>query len=390
MPGWRGCSKVAPSGDPAPAGNLRAAHFWARPCATRWSHAMLRVSRVVLVCFVCLVASCAGAPPEGAPVPGSVTAPAPAPVPAPPPPPPARPPERPSKREAPRERGGETRPLAPPATVGPGQATREPVVPPAPSGRGEAAPAQDTRTARERLLEGMRWLDRGEPDSARGELEAALRLDPGNEVAKSLLWQLDADPDQALGRESFPYTVQPGDSLSKISKRFLGESSKFYLLARYNGIRVPGGLEVGQVLKIPGRKPGAGPAPRPLPPPRPSAAPAPETGSGDTETEQAAERAYQSGLQALSAKSLEKAYDQFSQALKANPKHAGAAERMRQMRPALVETYYKNALSAFHKHDLDETIKYCNKALEIDPDNEKVKLRRTEALELQQRLKRLR
>lgn len=237
----------------------------------------------------------------------------------------------------------------------------------------------------------MRLLDRGDPEAARGELEAALQLEPGNEAAKTLLWQIDVDPEQALGRESFPYTVQPGDSLSKIAKKFLGDYNKFYVLSKYNGIRVPGGLEVGQVLKIPGKKPApASPPPLPPPPTRAAPPPAPEPASGGSEPESAAERAYQSGLQALSAKSLEKAYDQFSQALKANPRHAGAQEKMKEVKPALVEAYYKKALAAFHKHDLDETIKYCNKALELDPENEKVRLRRAEAEELQERLKKLR
>jgi hypothetical protein len=52
-----------------------------------------------------------------------------------------------------------------------------------------------------------------------------------------------------------------------------------------------------------------------------------------------------------------------------------------------VELYYKKAVAAFRKHDLDETIRNCDKVLELDPNNEKAKLKREEALDLQQKMK---
>jgi len=47
------------------------------------------------------------------------------------------------------------------------------------------------------------------------------------------------------------YTVQQGDSLFNIAKKFYGDGYKYKLLALYNHIDNPDTLEVGQTLKIP-------------------------------------------------------------------------------------------------------------------------------------------
>ena len=47
------------------------------------------------------------------------------------------------------------------------------------------------------------------------------------------------------------YTVQRGDSLFNIAKKFYGDGYQYKLLAQYNNMKNPNALEVGQVLKIP-------------------------------------------------------------------------------------------------------------------------------------------
>ena len=47
------------------------------------------------------------------------------------------------------------------------------------------------------------------------------------------------------------YTVQPGDSLSLIAKRLLGNAGRFSEIAALNGIQNPNVISVGQVLRIP-------------------------------------------------------------------------------------------------------------------------------------------
>lgn len=50
--------------------------------------------------------------------------------------------------------------------------------------------------------------------------------------------------------EETTYTVQSGDTLWAIAKRFYGEGDKYIYLANLNGISNPSTIRVGQVLKI--------------------------------------------------------------------------------------------------------------------------------------------
>jgi len=47
------------------------------------------------------------------------------------------------------------------------------------------------------------------------------------------------------------YTVQSGDSLSKIAKHFYGDAQKFAVIARGNDIANPDLIKVGEELEIP-------------------------------------------------------------------------------------------------------------------------------------------
>ena len=47
------------------------------------------------------------------------------------------------------------------------------------------------------------------------------------------------------------YTVQAGDNLSKISKRFYGDANKYMKIAQANGLDDPDKIKVGMELKIP-------------------------------------------------------------------------------------------------------------------------------------------
>ncbi len=47
------------------------------------------------------------------------------------------------------------------------------------------------------------------------------------------------------------YTVQSGDSLSKIAKHFYGDAQKFTVIARANAIENPDLIKIGQELEIP-------------------------------------------------------------------------------------------------------------------------------------------
>jgi LysM repeat protein len=76
------------------------------------------------------------------------------------------------------------------------------------------------------------------------------------------------------GPGQFAYTVQPGDTLISIARRF---STSAWILADLNDLDTPRSIRAGRRLLIP--RPGA-PLPAPAPGPEPGAGPLPETGPG--------------------------------------------------------------------------------------------------------------
>ncbi|WP_165374823.1 LysM peptidoglycan-binding domain-containing protein [Sphingomonas montana] len=97
-------------------------------------------------------------------------------------------------------------------------------------------------------------MNRGEADQARAEARRLQSDYPTNRAAADLLEQIDGDPKALFGTDSFAYVVRPGDTFPTLAARFLGAGSKFYALARYNGIAVPSTLQPGQTIMIPGRQ----------------------------------------------------------------------------------------------------------------------------------------
>jgi LysM repeat protein len=53
------------------------------------------------------------------------------------------------------------------------------------------------------------------------------------------------------GGDEQPYTVQSGDNLSRIAKRFYGSPNKYTGIAQANGISNPDLIKVGQQLNLP-------------------------------------------------------------------------------------------------------------------------------------------
>lgn len=98
----------------------------------------------------------------------------------------------------------------------------------------------------------VRRLQNGDEAGARWSLDQALEMKPGYARASKLLSQLDADPIALLGKQSFEYRLQYGDTLSKLAATHLDDPLSFYLLARYNRIENPGRVQVGQLIRIPG------------------------------------------------------------------------------------------------------------------------------------------
>ena len=136
-----------------------------------------------------------------------------------------------------------------------------PVAEPAPVEAPPAAPALPPLTppqAQKMAIAAADLLEAGNEEQAKADLQRVLASEPGNKLAQNLLRQITADPVAVLGRESFPYTVRSSDTLSRIAGRFLGDIYSFYILARYNDIKIPRQVAGGQVIRIPGKAPPPG------------------------------------------------------------------------------------------------------------------------------------
>jgi LysM repeat protein len=203
------------------------------------------------------------------------------------------------------------------------------------------------------LRQSFDWLDAGEDEKARVELEYARQLEPDNKQVACLWRGVTADPITALGKESTSYTVRPGESLGTIARRAMGDVCEFFILARYNQIKVPKQISVGQTIRIPGRVA--------LAPAAPEAAPAPAP-KPESKPEPVAEP---------------------------KPKPAPSAEADERARRAEIDRHHRNAQAAYRRQDLATAIREWDAVLAIDPGNDLARARKQEALDLQRRLENL-
>jgi LysM repeat protein len=122
-------------------------------------------------------------------------------------------------------------------------------------------------------------LNRGDTGAARTLIKSSLKRDPNNASLALLRDSVTRDPVELLGPKSFEYVVKPGDTLTAVAERHLGNRLMTYVLARYNGIEKPLTIVAGQTLRIPGAPPApvrrAAPAPRRPAPASPSPRAAP-------------------------------------------------------------------------------------------------------------------
>jgi nucleoid-associated protein YgaU len=87
-----------------------------------------------------------------------------------------------------------------------------------------------------------------------------IRATATSETSKNRIWDsikavdpnfADLKHDIEVRQGSQTYKVQPGDSLSKISKQFYGDASKYMTIAKANNLADPDKIKVGQELFIP-------------------------------------------------------------------------------------------------------------------------------------------
>ncbi|HEX8381916.1 MAG TPA: LysM domain-containing protein [Sphingomonas sp.] len=122
----------------------------------------------------------------------------------------------------------------------------------APPPRAIAIPAPSPASEVDAILA---LLDQGDGETARKRVAAALKRDPMDASLQVLRDSLDRDPVDLLGPTNYSYTVRPGDTMTGLAERLLGNRLKSYQLARYNGVEKPAELAPGRVLRIPGNAP---------------------------------------------------------------------------------------------------------------------------------------
>jgi hypothetical protein len=246
-------------------------------------------------------------------------------------------------------------PQAPGGTA-PGGTSPVPTQPEAPANLPPLPAGQVTKT----VSSAIELLEGGNEDQAAIELQRVLQAEPGHRLAQSLLRQIKDDPVAMLGRESFSYRVQPGESLSKIAGRFLNDVHQFYVLARYNDIKVPRQLAGGQLIRVPGKAPPPGPAPTPAPAPAPVPVPVPAPATAPVVT----------------------APPRPAPSSDASTDAAMQAQRQREA----ITRHTRAARSAFAKQDLNGAIRAWDSVLELDPNNRTAQLERQKAIDLKEKL----
>ena len=278
------------------------------------------------------------------------------------------------------------RPAATPApgTAAPGTAAPAVVAPAVP----EIPPAEARPMAAKLALQAVDQLQGGDDIGARATLEQALKLDPNNDLAKNLMGQINADAQRELGSVFFRYTVQPGESLSRLAQQYMGDRFRFWILAKYNDIPNPSRLSAGQVIRIPGRQPATPPPvvadPVPAPAPAPAArAPEPEPPkASDSMIADAMKR----GAEQERANNLEAAYATYVDVVARFPSNSEAVKKRDATRTSLIRTLDREASQAFQRQNLDLAISKWDRILELDANNRKARLERERALDLKKRM----
>jgi len=282
-------------------------------------------------------------------------------------------------------------PPPPPPAAKPAEPVVEAPKPAAPA-EPQLPPAQAKAEAQKLAISAIDMLQNGDETNARATLERATAMDPANDLARKLLDQIKADAQTELGATFFRYTVQRDDTLSKIAQAYLGDRLRFYILAKYNDIANPSRLAAGQVIKIPGKQPPATAGGRPpaapaaAAPAAPAAAPEPAPAAEAEPPKKAASSLMQQGAEQQKSGNLDAAYATFSEAARSDPGNKDAILQRDAVKVALVRRYDREATQAYQRQNLDLAIKKWDQILELDPNNQKAKLERGRAVELQKKM----
>lgn len=126
----------------------------------------------------------------------------------------------------------------------------------------------------------MNLLQSGKEARAREILERLEAQENDSSTLRLLLAQIRQPPEELLGEQFEEVIVKPGESLSAIAARTIGNELLFYSLARLNELDEPRLLRPGQRLLVPASEP-AGPVESAGESVEPAPSPAPESGPSE-------------------------------------------------------------------------------------------------------------
>ncbi len=239
-------------------------------------------------------------------------------------------------------------------------------------------------TAKQRFSEALTLLARGEPQAARAELVLYLDQQPGSRVARDLLQQIDTPASQYFPPDYEEVTLGSGDSLSSLSKQYLGSVYKFHALAKYNGIAEPQRIRRGQTIRIPLTDAAKDAFAGGDATPPPESAPAPDEEMPEPED-------MPDAMPPMVAEEPEPEPDP-EPAVAEEPEPVAPEPEEPQFTAeelAQIEALHKEALNAYRRQNLDKAIELWDEVLTLDPEYEQARLYRSQATSLKKKLSNL-
>ena len=116
---------------------------------------------------------------------------------------------------------------------------------------GSPTTAVASLSQKERFRAAIDYLEQGQPRQAQDMLKAYLKESPRSTNAKDLLAQITTPSKDYFPERYITVNLASGQSLSTLSRQYLGSAFKFYALAKYNNISNPSKVNIGQSINIP-------------------------------------------------------------------------------------------------------------------------------------------
>lgn len=221
-------------------------------------------------------------------------------------------------------------------------------------------------SAKQRLRQAIGLLETGDADAARSELILYLQEKPDGTLARDLLQQIDMPIEQFFPPDYREIVLASGQSLSTVAKQYLGSAYLFHALARYNGITEPRKVGAGRSIRVPLTEQAIAAFNRD------------DTGQEiEAPTAMPAEQPAAEPLAEPELEPEEELTDGTEQAESPAPTYAE------------LEKMHRQALNAYRAQDLDRAIGLWDQVLAADPNFENASIYRSQAIELQEKLRKL-